>query len=547
MKKNEINKKRLSINIENVYENDYKLMKIISQTKEMTQNNYSLTERKNNLKRLMLKINDDYELNNNETEKGLRLNNEKFHNEYNLFNKRKSKKDSKIIFKDLVKLYKLRGYRIPNFSINEHNLFKINPLLEENTTVISNGLLANQLLKKNDESEKIINYLRKLGGILSEKISNDDFKRNFKKIKISRLKYINEEDSVEALKKQIEIITNLINTNALDKLDEPKKVNFMSYSRQSSVNSKKFRSSRKLLYLNNQKHPASKRTSRMSNKKTNNALLEGRTSTDSSLTNKTMRSNIQKKKSGFEKSSDNICRILNFNNIQIEKTSKTPKDIKIPILNLQKINQNNLVKKRQKYNSEKMNNIFINELKTQRENKKLNWTRNSINDMKKSFMYPCIEVNPRHLSTVKNYSNNESSLSEEYNTPNNQTTVKKNSINHFPYTNRKEFINFAYSKFSKDGFNNSENYIKKYLNKVEGYDDENIEQFFKNIYEQNLKNNFKELQNQITENDICYKTERLYLNNHLIKRIKQTLKNMNDKDKIILKLEKIFTRAIINK
>ena len=547
MKKNEINKKRLSINIENVYENDYKLMKIISQTKEMTQNNYSLTERKNNLKRLMLKINDDYELNNNETEKGLRLNNEKFHNEYNLFNKRKSKKDSKIIFKDLVKLYKLRGYRIPNFSINEHNLFKINPLLEENTTVISNGLLANQLLKKNDESEKIINYLRKLGGILSEKISNDDFKRNFKKIKISRLKYINEEDSVEALKKQIEIITNLINTNALDKLDEPKKVNFMSYSRQSSVNSKKFRSGGKLLYLNNQKHPASKRTSRMSNKKTNNALLEGRTSTDSSLTNKTMRSNIQKKKSGFEKSSDNICRILNFNNIQIEKTSKTPKDIKIPILNLQKINQNNLVKKRQKYNSEKMNNIFINELKTQRENKKLNWTRNSINDMKKSFMYPCIEVNPRHLSTVKNYSNNESSLSEEYNTPNNQTTVKKNSINHFPYTNRKEFINFAYSKFSKDGFNNSENYIKKYLNKVEGYDDENIEQFFKNIYEQNLKNNFKELQNQITENDICYKTERLYLNNHLIKRIKQTLKNMNDKDKIILKLEKIFTRAIINK
>ena len=547
MKKNEINKKRLSINIENVYENDYKLMKIISQTKEMTQNNCSLTERKNNLKRLMLKINDDYELNNNETEKGLRLNNEKFHNEYNLFNKRKSKKDSKIIFKDLVKLYKLRGYRIPNFSINEHNLFKINPLLEENTTVISNGLLANQLLKKNDESEKIINYLRKLGGILSEKISNDDFKRNFKKIKISRLKYINEEDSVEALKKQIEIITNLINTNALDKLDEPKKVNFMSYSRQSSVNSKKFRSSRKLLYLNNQKHPASKRTSRMSNKKTNNALLEGRTSTDSSLTNKTMRSNIQKKKSGFEKSSDNICRILNFNNIQIEKTSKTPKDIKIPILNLQKINQNNLVKKRQKYNSEKMNNIFINELKTQRENKKLNWTRNSINDMKKSFMYPCIEVNPRHLSTVKNYSNNESSLSEEYNTPNNQTTVKKNSINNFPYTNRKEFINFAYSKFSKDGFNNSENYIKKFLNKVEGYDDENIEQFFKNIYEQNLKNNFKELQNQITDNDICYKTERLYLNNHLIKRIKQTLKNMNDKDKIILKLEKIFTRAIINK
>ena len=156
MKKNG-SKKRLTVNIENVYENDYKLMKIISRTKEMRNNNHSLTERKNNLKNLMQKIYDD-EI--NESGKGLHENNQNFHNEYNLFNKRKSKKETKIIFKDLVKLYKSRGYRIPNFSINEHNLFKINPLLEGNTTTISNGLMVNQLLKKNDESEKVISYLR---------------------------------------------------------------------------------------------------------------------------------------------------------------------------------------------------------------------------------------------------------------------------------------------------------------------------------------------------------------------------------------------------
>ena len=206
MKKKEINKNRMNVNIENVYENDYKLMKIISQTKEMRHNNHSLTERKNNLKDLMEKINDEYEINNDERGKNLHLSNETFHNEYKLFNKRKTKKDTKIIFKDLVKLYKSRGYRIPNFSINEHNLFKLNPLLEENTTTISNGLLANQLLKKNDESEKIINYLKKLGGILSEKLSSDDFKNNLKKFRIIKLKTINEENSVEALKKQIEIL-----------------------------------------------------------------------------------------------------------------------------------------------------------------------------------------------------------------------------------------------------------------------------------------------------------------------------------------------------
>ena len=217
MKKKEINNNnyRINVNIENMYENDYKLMKVISQTKEMTHSNNSLTEKKNNLRYLMDKINDE-EINDNELEKNLHISNENFHNEYKLFNQRKNKKDTKIIFKDLVKLYKSRGYRIPNFSINEHNIFKINPLLEDNATTISNGLLANHILKKNDESQKTINYLKKLGDILSEKLSNFDFKKNFKKMKIVNLKTISEENSEEALKKQIEILLNLINTNALD-------------------------------------------------------------------------------------------------------------------------------------------------------------------------------------------------------------------------------------------------------------------------------------------------------------------------------------------
>ena len=556
MKNDEINKNRLSIDIENIYENDYKLMKIISQTKEKTQNNISLTEKKKNLKNLMSKIKGEYEINNNEEEKVLCQSNEKFHNEYNLFNKKKSKKDVKSIFKDLVKLYKSRGYRIPNFSINEHNIFKANPLLEGNTTAISNGILANQLLKKYGESEKIINYLKKLGIILSEKLANDDLTKNLKKLKISRLKYINEEDSVEALKKQIEILTNLINTNALDKLDEPKKTNFMSYSRQSSINSNKNRSNKKLIYLNKQRLSLCK-TSRMSNKKLNNALFERRVSTDSSMTAKSIKSiNIQKKKSELQKTSDKVSIILNFNkNIQLVNTSKTPKEIKIPTLDLQKINQNKEEKFFVKHNkfiipkkpvSEKMNNIFTNDLKTPRKNKNLNWTRNSIKDMKTNLLSPYLEINQRHLSTTKKYSNN-SSLSEEYLTSSNQTgVIKKNEIV-FPYTNKNEFINFAYSKFSKKGFNNCEDYIKKYLNKVKKYDDDNVNNFFKNIYDKNIKNNFKELENQITENDIYCKTERLYLNNHLIKRIKSTLKHMNEKDKIILKLEKLFTRAVINK
>jgi hypothetical protein len=352
----------------------------------MRHNNHSLTERKNNLKNLMLKIYDD-EI--NESGKGLQENNKNFHNEYNLFNKRKSKKDTKIIFKDLVKLYKSRGYRIPNFSINEHNLFKINPLLEDNATTISNGILVNQMLKKNDESEKIITYLKKLGGILSEKLSNDDFQKNFKKLKIMKPKYINDEDSVENLKKQIEILINLINTNALDKLDEPKKVNFLSYSRQSSLNSVKYKSNKKLLYLNKQRYSTTRRNTKISNKNLTNLLTDRRRiSTESSVTNESILSKIKKMKSGFEKSSDNVYKVLNFNNnIQIKNPSKTPKDLKIPTLNLQVLNQqkeeniknNNIITpKKPKFASEKINNMFINDLKTPKNNTKLNWNRYSI-------------------------------------------------------------------------------------------------------------------------------------------------------------------------
>jgi len=550
MQKKDINKNRLILNIENKNENNYKLKKLISTAKKgKKHSNYSLTERKNDLKDLMLKINDEYEL--NEVGKSLRLNNQNFHNEYKLFNKRKNKEDTKSIFKDLIKLYKLRGYRIPNFSINEHNIFKINPLLETNAATISNGILTEQILKKHDDSEKFMNYLKKLGGILSEKLANDDLKKNFKKIKVMKLKYYNEEDSVENLKKQIEILTNLINTNALDKLDEPKKTNYGSYSRQSSLTSNKYRSNKKLIYLNKQKLSLSRKNSRMLNQK-ENQIYERRVSTDSSLTS---RSNFKQKELYLGKSTQNIYKILNYNsNIPPKYESRTPKDIKIPTLNLQKINQKNdenIIEQnnfntptKPKFSSQKINNIFINELKKTPRKKILNWTRKSIKDIKTNLMPTPLKLkNQRHLSTFKNNSIMDSSLSEEYYEHKYQTTAKKKH----QYSNKNDYINYIYNKFSKKGINNCENYIKTYLNKVKGFNEDKIENFVKAIYDRNIKNNLKDLENQITDNDIYYKTERLYLSNHLIKRIRPTLKNMNEKDKIILKLEKNFTHALVNK
>ena len=554
MKKKEINKKKLFIDLEKQYEDDYKLMQVMSQTKEVRHNTTSLTKSTNTLKNLMIKIHDEQEQRNNKTGKALHLSNEAFKNEYNMFNKRKNKKDTKTVFKELVKLYKLKGYRIPNFSINEHNLFKINPLLEANTEAISNGFIANQILKKNNASEKTVNYLKKLGGLLSEKLTNENIKNDFKKINIAKFKNINEEDSVEELKKQIEILLNLINTNALDKLDEPKKTFYKSNSRQNSFRSYKYKSSKKLISLTNKKYTISRRNSKMSNKKVNK-FYERKMSTESSVTSG---SYYHKKKSQNRKISQKISNILNFNiNIPGEKSTKTPKDIKIPILNLNKINKkndenilelssrnnNNITPKKIKFSSEKINNIFINELKslkTPRKNK-ITWTRKTIKEMEENLLPIPSNGRHRHLSTVKNFFNNDSSISDEYNI----STSKRKSI--YPYTSRNEFIDYTYNKLTKKGFDNCENYVKTYLNKVKGFNDEKINNFFKSIYERNIKNNLDDLENKITENDIYYKTERLYLSNHLIKRIFPTLKSMNEKDKLILKLEKNLAHSIIVK
>ena len=82
---------------------------------------------------------------------------------------------------------------------------------------------------------------------------------------------------------------------------------------------------------------------------------------------------------------------------------------------------------------------------------------------------------------------------------------------------------------------------------MKGFDKEETETFINNIYNKNIKHNIKELENLITENDLYYKTERLYLNCHQIKRIKPLLNTMGERDKMIFRLEKNLTNAVSNK
>ena len=586
MSKKFIDARKRTINIDKIYKDDFNLMKTIAQTKKMRHNNKTLEVRKNNLKDLMIEINNEYQLTHNSSRKNLQDSNVNFHNEYELFNKRTNRKDTKLVFKDLVKLYKSKGYRIPNFSIQSHNLFKINPLLEANTEMISNGLLESQMSKKSDDSEKIVKYLKKLGIILSDKMSNDsnlqkDLMKKFNLPKVKSL--INDEDTIENLKKKIELLKELINTNALSKLEENKNKKGRNVSRQNSFISMNYISNKKLI-LNKERKSISRRPSNHNNrvllmgagKEKINFFQERKNSNDSSASNRSYTSNNYKfkKKKSKDKSSHSLSK-YNFTSFLGSNVPKTPKGLNIPIIDMKKIrkrdsnssimsildqrqsirvlknlsSKQNMILKINSRDSLKKSNNQIFSYKSNINNNTY-FKRSNFNSKNQSNRYPFF------IKTQSNNESNNSNFSEEFflegKTPKDKIFLsskekKKEDSIHYPYTSRNEFINFAFNKFAKRKISNAEIYIKNYLNKVKGYDNEKVEIIVNDIYDKNIKNNIKELEKQIADNDLYSKTERLYLNSHLIKRIKPLLNTMGEKDKIIYRLEKNLTDAVTNK
>ena len=602
MTKKNINYKKLTLlDKENYYKNDFNLQKIIAQSKKISHNNKSLEIRKNNLKELVREINNNYKFNRDPLKKIIHDDNANFHNEYELFNKTTNKKETKIIFKDLVKLYNSKGYRIPNFSINDHNLFKINALLENNSTMICNGFLEQQINKKRyDSSDKIIKYLKKLGFILSAKMSNDTNLKKMlsKKFKMPKFKvFINDEDKVKDLKEKIEILNNLINLIELEELDEQtrkqgsnSKKNSFSYNNYNKKASSLYKIKK---YYISRRQPNNKNFKLYNRKsKENDFFLEKKKSKNSRNSNASSLVSIHNfhKKKVDKKESSKALKLCNFTSYEGTEGStfpQTSRNTNISILNFNKEHQNKdsdnsvmtLHQIRKNFNksildlkknvSNKHNNTFTiyknNNLFSYKSSKiNNNYLKLNMKPIQKGhyLKYP-IYIKSQSNDDSNSNSNKYNVTSDEIaldskslksptvqnknNSPLKETERNKNDSSTYPYTSRNEFINFAYNKFSKRNSRNAEHYIKSYLYKVKGYDKEQIETMVNDIYDKDIKNNIKELEKQINCNDLYYKTERLYLNNHLIQRIKPLLNTMGKRNKTINKLEKNLINAISTK
>ena len=103
------NSKRTIIKSTKPYKTDRIYMKLIADITKTGRHSKSLNLRKANLKNTLQTINNEIHFTKEPIVKILHEDNENFKNEYILFNKRIHRKQTKDIFKDLVKLYQLKG------------------------------------------------------------------------------------------------------------------------------------------------------------------------------------------------------------------------------------------------------------------------------------------------------------------------------------------------------------------------------------------------------------------------------------------------------
>ena len=178
----EFNKKRIknrpNLNLEKIYQNDNYLIQTLKRTKRVTiENPVIILE--HNLQRLLKKIYKEIKFLNDPIIKEINNENNNFQSDYNRLLE-KFQNNTSVIFQDLINLYKNKGYKIPYLNC-DHNLFKVNPLIEENTNKIIHYFLLQRNVKTKKEILliKSLVFLRKLNKLI---VTNNKIKKKKKKI-----------------------------------------------------------------------------------------------------------------------------------------------------------------------------------------------------------------------------------------------------------------------------------------------------------------------------------------------------------------------------
>ena len=104
-----------------------------------------------------------------------------------------------------------------------------------------------------------------------------------------------------------------------------------------------------------------------------------------------------------------------------------------------------------------------------------------------------------------------------------------------------DYLQKMYKRLQRGNYSNIEGLIRKYLKDIKLMEQEKEELLISHYNYKNLKTNLTELNRKISLDDVGRKTERIYINNQIIKRVLPLLRTMKDKEINIDRFEKIVS------
>ena len=495
-----------SLDFLNFYHKDKYLFRIIDETISIKKAKPYL-DCENDLREILTKIKSELNHTKEPKIRNLKTANEEFSKNYKKITKKKNSLGPEDTFREIIEEYKEKGYQIPNLTV-QHNIFKMNPLIEENDDKMVEGLFS-EFLRNNVSNRgkkiafKTMNYLKRLKNIVENKLF--EFHKNKKEnnsvlpiqeiVTMPVIKFkgnkIKEETKEEILEK-IKILLDLIN-------EEPLK-DYTKYHPSKTPNK----------YKKNKFAYSSRNTSKPNTKKQTNNMIEHFFS-------------LKQISDSYKKLSSHSI----TTNYKIANNT--------PLLKSQKTYY--LLTDYKNKNKNKFNNLFLNSTKDKKNI--IPRSRNNDKNIHINFLNTQVESLDNRVNTDSN--TNRGFNATNYTNPTNHTTQ-----NFFYRPKEKDQLQIAYESLVKDNFNKTEEILRNYLKKVKDYSDERIDNFLS----RSVKNNFIDSVNNIKEiismKKIRNKTEKIYLNEQIIQRIKPKLQKMFKEEKVLKSMDKKYVKLYID-
>ena len=510
-------KKNKEVNLEKLFENDNYLVQTLKRTKRVLYENPA-EEKEKNLNDTLKIINKDITLLKDPEIKEYNSENSLFKKKYNDF----LKNSENISFKDLVNHYQNCGYKIPNLDF-DHNLFRVNPLIEENSNKMTNYFTTKhnkKITHKDLLNIKSLSYLNKLNNIVLKKVKKRE--SIIKPTDTTNIKNKEAKGEIKKLKKEIKKIKALMRQmNITDNMNKNKYNYTYRNSHQITSSFGQIKSFKKLNSF--KENPSFHKNIVFKNIPEIQEI-------------KIEQSNNEKENELTEnKIDDNII------------TTQTSKNINNPINDYienkfsQSTGKNSIFYKNENSSIQTGRNFKFN-----LSNKKgmpklplaLKTDVNFYNKKKQGHRTKLIERNKikEELALFSRTQVKDKKFNKYYS---NESRNKSGNINTF--SNKTEFFDFAYRKLKRGDFYDIFKMVRKYLKEIEGKEDDEIEKILMKYDYKNFKVNLIELEYDIQKKEIDRKTEKIYLNNFMSKRVLNSLENMRKEEDQISRLSKIIT------